>query len=133
MNKGSVKIGIGYENDRKFETNKSVFAIFGPHTLNYGEDQNDEHDEGVHLVFTPQALHHPDVFITPMAATFYMSGHGDTARPWWLQEKNEQEPYDAMSAEKLHPSSPLFYDALAWEFLARPAQKKGSNDLCSIT
>lgn len=118
-------LGIEHSKDRIFETNKMVFAVLGPHTLNYGEDKNDEHCEGVHLVFSLPALHHPDVFITPMAATFYHSGLGDAHRPWWAtcQAKNK-DPFESMLSEKLHPSSPLFHAALAWEFLGRVSAKE---------
>ena len=128
-------IGIGHQYDRVLETNKMVFAILGPHTLNYGEDKDgDEHDQGVHLIFRPECLHHPDVFVTPMAATFYNSGHGDAERPWWKcwQGSAPTSAFDKMTAEKLHPSSPLFYEALAHEFLAREAHKK-SKPLREIT
>lgn len=112
--------GIEHENDRLFETNKMVFAILGPHTLNYGEDKNDEHDEGVHLVFSRKVLHHPDVFSLPMCATFYNSGHADESRPWSPRPKGI-DPFEKMAREKLHPSSPLYGHALAWEFLGRVA------------
>ena len=119
--------GIGHEYDRVVETNKMVFGILGIHTLNYGEDKDgDEHDQGVHLIFKPESLHHPDVFVTPMAATFYNSGRGDDERPWWKKGK-PSAPFDAMAWEKLHPSSPAFHEALATEFLARAAHKGGGN------
>ena len=108
-----------------------LFVILGPHTLNYGEDKDgDEHDQGVHMIFRPECLRHPDVFVTPMAATFYNSGHGGQERPWWKKDKDQERPsaFDAMAFEKLHPSSPLFHEALAWEFFARVA-RKNSGDL----
>ena len=115
--------GIGHEYDRVLETNKMVFGILGIHTLNYGEDKDgDEHDQGVHLIFKPESLYHPDVFLTPMAATFYNSGHGDKERPWWKVGR-PRDPFDAMVWEKLHASSPLFFETLATEFLARVAHK----------
>lgn len=119
------EMGIGHANDRIFETNKMVFGILGPHTLAmYGEDKNDELDEGVHLVLKSLAIYHPDAFLTPMCATFYGSGLGDADRPWWLSAK-QKESFDSMHGEKLHPSSPLCITALAWEFLARAAHKTG--------
>lgn len=120
---GSDGEGIGHEYDRLFETNKMVFCILGPHTLNYGEDKNDEHDHGAHIVFTPELLQHPDVYVTVAAATFYNSGHADKVRPWWLQGK-QKEPFRSLVAEKLHPCSPKFHQALAFEFLGRVAEKK---------
>ena len=104
--------GIGHEYDRVLETNKMVFGILGIHTLNYGEDKDgDEHDQGVHLIFKPESLNHPDVHLTPMAATFYNSGHGDKERPWWKAGR-PKDAFEAMVWEKLHPSSPLFFEAL---------------------
>ena len=118
--------GIGHEYDRVLETNKMVFGILGIHTLNYGEDKDgDEHDQGVHLLIKPEALNHPDVHLTPMAATFYNSGHGDKERPWWKSGR-PKDPFDAMVWEKLHPSSPMFFEALATEFLARVAHKNST-------
>ncbi|CAK9113414.1 unnamed protein product [Durusdinium trenchii] len=127
----NVLSGIGHEYDRVVETNKMVFGILGIHTLNYGEDKDgDEHDQGVHLIFKPESLHHPDVFVTPMAATFYNSGRGDDERPWWKKGK-PSAPFEAMAWEKLHPSSPVFHEALATEFLARAAHK-GGGDLARV-
>lgn len=124
----STVSGIGHEYDRLMETNKMVFGILGIHTLNYGEikEEGDEHDQGVHLIFKPESLYHPDAYVTPMAATFYNSGHGDKERPWW-KERRPKTPFDAMAWEKLHPSSPLFFEALATEFLARGAHKNGED------
>jgi len=119
--------GIGHEYDRVLETNKMVFGILGIHTLNYGEDKDgDEHDQGVHLIFKPESLNHPDVHLTPMAATFYNSGHGDKERPWWKAGR-PKDAFEAMVWEKLHPSSPLFFEALATEFLARVAHKNSTD------
>eukprot|EP00439_Symbiodinium_sp_Y106_P048319 s3207_g6.t1 len=69
-----------------------------------------------------------------MAATYYSSGNGDAERPWWKCWKGVApgSAFDKMTAERLHPSSPLFYEALALEFLAREAHKQ-SKPLHEIT
>ena len=122
---GEVKMGIGYQYDRLVETNKMIFAILGPHTFKrYGEDPSDPRCEGVHLIFSNAILHHPDVFLTPMAATFYNSGAGDGHRPWSPTGKdNGPKSYYLMLKEKLHPSAPRCFEALAWDFIARAAKK----------
>jgi len=123
--------GIGYDCDRYFETNKMNFAILGPHTLRkYGEDQDDNLCEGVHLIFESSSIYHPDVFLTPMAATFYNSGAGDGHRPWSPTGKNNgaERSYELMLKEKLHPSALRCFEALAWDFIARAAKIVNSPD-----
>lgn len=82
----------------------------------------DEKCEGVHLVFQQKALHHPDFYLTPMAATFYesaASGKLPEQRPWW--KPCDGSPYEMMCREKLHPSARKCFEALAWDFLGRAA------------
>eukprot|EP01124_Arcella_intermedia_P018257 TRINITY_DN25220_c0_g1_i1.p1 TRINITY_DN25220_c0_g1~~TRINITY_DN25220_c0_g1_i1.p1 ORF type:complete len:813 (+),score=223.93 TRINITY_DN25220_c0_g1_i1:97-2439(+) len=116
--------GVGYDKDVIFETNKTIFCVLGPHTLNYSK----EPDGGVHIIFKLKILHHPDIFILPCAATLYSKDStafdNKKIRPWGLNTKLDMKHVKRMTAEKLHPSSPLFSKALALEFLCRVALLK---------
>ena len=71
-----------------------------------------------------------------MAATFYNSGHGDPHRPWWKRWRSGEEPnspFEKMASEKLHPSSPLFNEALAMEFMARAVHQQEGRQMSEAT
>jgi uncharacterized protein (TIGR02452 family) len=105
------KAGIGYHNDIKVGTNKTIFSILGPHAGHYYGD--------VVLIFKREILHHPDVNYTLQAATSYVSGNCYDWRPWLdTNPKSEGAQIDLFHKTKLHPSIPGYEYATALELIA---------------
>lgn len=106
-----TEFGIGYSADAVVQTTTTVFTIHGPHRLNYGP---------FHVIFGSDILFHPDAYILPVAATAYASEKkwDLSMRPW--DEMNRfDEPFNIAARQRLHPSSPSCFTALAMELIAR--------------
>lgn len=59
--------GLKFDVDKSIGTDKCVFAIFGPNRGNYGNAE-------ASVVFKDTIMHHPDTFLTPIAAMGYNQG-----------------------------------------------------------
>ncbi|CAF3753117.1 unnamed protein product [Rotaria sp. Silwood1] len=105
------KTGVGYKNDIKVGTNKTVFSILGPHTGYYYGD--------IVLVFKREILHHPDANFSLQAATSYVSGNCYDWRPWLgTRSESEQTRIELFHKSKLHASVPGYEYATALELIA---------------
>jgi hypothetical protein len=118
--------GIGYGVDKIVETDNTVFSIVGPHRGDYG---------GVRIVMKREAMHLPDFFVLPCAAT-YFKGEGwcgsRISRPWEKDDgvwNFDTVGKDQFRKRKFHPVAPRWADALAMDLAAR---REGRSDLASV-
>ena len=127
------KAGIGFSRDRTLGTDEYIFAVQGINIAGtYGR---------IRLIFHPDVMHHPNFFVTPFAAVFFVDDAESLARyafnrPW--VDFGYSKPWTAGGKEQfikhmLHPSSPEVFETLALEFVARVLHWKGLRDGSVIT